>query len=203
MSDEPIGTTQMQLWLDKVRQGDLQAREEILRHFGVRLERLTRKMLQNYPGVKRWEDTHDVLQNAVLRLLRALRDVRPGSMREFFGLASVQIRRELLDLAKHYYGPEGLGAHHASHAGNSSAPVPDAVDSASDPSQLAEWREIQQRLDRLSEEDRELVGLLYYQGLSQKEAADILKVSERTVQRRWLSTGRNLHDLLAGDWQDP
>jgi RNA polymerase sigma factor (sigma-70 family) len=200
MADEGTGTTQMQLWLDQMREGDPQARDEILRHFGGRLERLTRKMLQNYPGVRRWEQTDDVLQNAVLRLLRALREVRPGSMREFFGLASVQIRRELLDLAKHYYGPEGAGAHHASRAGDSAVPVPDAVDSGDDPSQFAEWREMQQQVDRLPEEERELVGLLYYQGLSQAEAAVLLNVSVRTLQRRWQSTLLNLHDLLSGDW---
>jgi DNA-directed RNA polymerase specialized sigma24 family protein len=88
-----------------MRDGRVQAPDELISHVRERLQRLTRKMLQDYPGVKRWEQTDDVLQNALVRLLRALRDVRPASMREFFGLASVQIRRELLDLAKHYYGP--------------------------------------------------------------------------------------------------
>jgi RNA polymerase sigma-70 factor (ECF subfamily) len=197
MGDELAGTTLMQHWLDEMREGDPQARDKILHHFGGRLKRLTRRMLQDYPGVRRWEQTDDVLQNAVLRLLRALREVRPGSMRKFFGLAGVQIRRELLDLAKHYYGPEGAGAHHDSRAGGSAAPVPDAVDPAGDPSQLAEWRELHQQIDRLPEEERELVVLLYYQGLSQKEAAAILNVSVRTLQRHWQSTLLNLHDLLS------
>src|SRR5882672_10948938 len=100
--------------LERMQDGDLGAREELLRHVRGRLERLTRKMLQDYPRVKRYEQTDDVLQSAILRLLAALRDVRPASTRDFFGLASLQIRRELLDLAKHYYGPEGEGAHHAS-----------------------------------------------------------------------------------------
>src|SRR5213078_3815293 len=60
------------------------------------------KMLGQFPAVKSWEDTHDVMQNSLLRLLRSLRELRPNSTREFFGLASEQIRRELLDLVKHY-----------------------------------------------------------------------------------------------------
>jgi len=203
MSDELTGTKRMHLWLDQMREGHAQARDEVLRHVGERLQRLTRKMLQDYPGVKRWEQTDDVLQNALVRLLRALRDVRPGSMREFFGLASVQIRRELLDLAKHYYGPEGPGAHHASRPGDSAAPVPEPADSAQDPSRLAEWREIHQQIDRLPEEEREIVSLLYYQGLSQAEAAAILGVTVRTVQRHWRSALLKLHDLLSGDWYHP
>ena len=199
MGEEQAGTTQMQLWLDQMRQGDPQVRDKILRQVGGRLERLTRKMLQNYPGVRRWEQTDDIFQNAVLRLLRALQDVRPGSMRAFFGLASVQIRRELLDLAKHYYGPEGAGANHASRAGDSAGPGLEVADSAGDPSQLAQWREIHQQVDCLPEPERELVDLLYYQGLSQAEASVLLNVSVRTLQRRWQSTLLNLHDLLSGE----
>jgi len=52
----------------------------------------------------------------------------------------------------------------------------------------------------LPEEEREIVSLLYYQGLSQAEAAAILGVSVRTVQRYWQSALLKLHDLLSGDW---
>ncbi len=104
MADDLGGTTRMHLWIDQMREGNGQAHDAILRHVSERLKRLTRKMLQDFPGVRRWEETDDVSQNAIQRLLRALRAVRPASMREFFGLAAMQIRRELLDLAKHYYG---------------------------------------------------------------------------------------------------
>ena len=33
-----------------------------------RLTRLTHNMLKDYPGVHRWEETDDILQNATLRL---------------------------------------------------------------------------------------------------------------------------------------
>lgn len=199
MADDLGGTTRMHLWIDQMREGNGQAHDAVLRHVSERLKRLTRKMLQDFPGVRRWEETDDVSQNAIQRLLRALRAVRPASMREFFGLAAVQIRRELLDLAKHYYGPEGAGAHHASAYHDSTARVPEAADSASDPSRLAEWREMHQQVGLLPVEEREIVELLYYQGLSQAEAASLLDVSVRTVQRRWINAQLKLRDLLSGD----
>ncbi len=40
--------------------------------------------------------------------------------------------------------------------------------------------------------------LLWYQQLSQAEAAQLLNVSERTVKRRWASARLKLHDALGG-----
>lgn len=203
MSDDIPQTTQMVLWLERMQAGDLGAREELLRHVGGRLERLTRKLLQDYPRVKRYEQTDDVLQRATLRLLGALREVQPTSTRDFFGLASLQIRRELLDLARHYYGPEGEGAHHASLPGDrSGAVMPEKADPADDPSRLAAWCEFHEKVKLLANEQHEVFALLYYQGLTQAEAAVILKVTVRTVQRRWQSSLLSLHDLVQGAWPE-
>jgi RNA polymerase sigma-70 factor (ECF subfamily) len=191
MADEPLHTTNLRGWLQRMQDGDAAARDELLHHARDRLERLTRKMLQDFPGVKRWEQTDDVLQNSLQRLLRALGEVRPDSTRTFFALAALQIRRELLDLVKHYYGPLGPGAHHDSH-------VPDRADSTPGPALLAEWCEVHRLIERLPEKEREVVDLLYYQGLRQAEAAALLEVSVRTVQNRWQSALLHLHDLLDG-----
>jgi RNA polymerase sigma-70 factor (ECF subfamily) len=59
---------------------------------GERLERLARKMLRGFPAVRRWEGTGDILQKASLRLLQALRKVRPDSTRQFFALAGKHMR---------------------------------------------------------------------------------------------------------------
>src|SRR4051812_15323811 len=107
-------TTQLVEWLARMRSGDAAARDELIRGFQGRLELLARKMVGRDRRVGRWVDAEDVLQSALLRLLRALESVRPDSTRAFFGLAAEQIRRELLDLARHYYGPEGEGANHDS-----------------------------------------------------------------------------------------
>src|SRR4051812_18581982 len=102
MADQSFHSTKLQGWLERIRAGDAAAREELLRCVGERLEALTRTMLRGFPAVKRWDDTGDVFQGAVLRLLRCLRDVEMASTRDFMNLAAVQIRRELLDLARLY-----------------------------------------------------------------------------------------------------
>ena len=84
MTDPHAHTAQLQLWLDRLQAGDAsgfeEARAEIVNHACDRLEKLTRRMLRNYPRVRRWEQTGDVLQNAMLRLHRSLEAVR-GTVR--------------------------------------------------------------------------------------------------------------------------
>jgi RNA polymerase sigma-70 factor (ECF subfamily) len=204
MSD---ASTQLQFWIDRLQAGDEQARQEVLNFAAERLRRLVRKMLKDYPGVGRWEQSDDVLQNTVVRLSRALREVRPPTVRDFFRLAAWHIRRELIDLARHYYGPEGLGAHHATHtpdrAGDGPAPpAPEATDESHDPGRLVGWGEFHRQIESLPEPEREVVDLLWYQGLSQAEAARLLGVTERTVKRRWAAARLKLHEALHGERPD-
>ena len=112
MADEP--TARLQQCLERLQAGDENARSELLAGVCERLGRLTRAMLGDYRRLLRWEQTDDVLQGALLRLHRALETVRPGTLREFYRLAAVQVRRELIDLARHHFGPEGAAAHHES-----------------------------------------------------------------------------------------
>src|SRR3954465_10127526 len=114
MVDPTAQTTRMIQGLARMRAGDASARDELTRGFQGRLELLARKMVGRDRRVSRWVDAEDVLQNALSRLLRALGTTQPDSTRAFFGLAAEQIRRELLDLARHFYGPEGEGANHDS-----------------------------------------------------------------------------------------
>jgi RNA polymerase sigma factor (sigma-70 family) len=198
-------SSQLQGWLDRLRAGDDSARDELLAATCERLTRLSRKMLQDYPGVRRWEQTDDVLQNAVLRLCRALKDVRPASAREYFRLAALQIRRELIDLARHYYGPQGPGAWHSSQpaerpSGSTLPPGPEVRDSTLDPVRLAAWGEFHQQVAALPDPEREVFELLWYQELTQPEAARVLGMPERTLQRHWRAARLKLHQALQGVW---
>jgi RNA polymerase sigma-70 factor (ECF subfamily) len=201
--DSSPQTLQIQGWLQRMRAGDPAAPDELLRHVSARLQRLTRQMLKGHPAVRRWVETGDVLQGALVRLLRAVQNVQPSSARDFFALAAQQIRRELIDLARHYYGPRGLGANHATHAaeGSDLRPAHEGADH-SEPGALAEWCEFHEKIEELPEEQREVVGLLFYQGLSQAEAAELLGVTVRTVQRRWHAALVQLHDTMKGQWPE-
>jgi RNA polymerase sigma factor (sigma-70 family) len=200
MTNSNSQQTVMQQLLHRAVAGDTEAIDAVLRHNCDRLTSLTRRMLGDFQRVRRWAETDDVLQNALLRLVGALRDVKPGNMRDFLALATLQIRRELIDLARRFYGPEGIGANQDSRApGISNGPgCQEKGDLSHEPSSLAQWSELHQKIGELPEEERDVVGLLFYQGLSQAEAAEVLDLSLRTVQRRWHTALAKLHRLWTG-----
>ena len=197
MIDTNSQLSMMQQLLPRAVAGDEAAVDALLRHCSERLTLLTRRMLGDFQRVRRWAETDDVLQNAMVRLVGALRSVKPLTPREFLGLATLQIRRELLDLARHYYGPEGIGANHDSR-GNTDSAV-DKSDVRHEPSSLAQWTELHEQIGALPDEEREVVGLLFYQGLSQAETAEMLNLSVRTVQRRWHDALCKLHRVWKGE----
>jgi RNA polymerase sigma-70 factor (ECF subfamily) len=204
MADSSTQTAQIQAYLDRLRGGDEAARGELLDCACERLRNLARKMLRHYPNVHRWEQTDDVLQNAALRLYRTLRQLTVQTPRDFFRLAALNIRHELLDLARHYYGPLGQGPRHvtwgpgAATASGDCGPA-DPADPAADPGRLAVWGEFHEQIGALPDLEREVFDLLWYQGLSQADAADLLGVSERTVKRRWQTARLKLHEALKGE----
>lgn len=158
-------------------------------------------MLRGFPQVRRWEQTGDVVQNASLRLLRALEQIDLENPRHFLGLAATQIRRELIDLARHYQGPHGLGAQHASNVvdvnqDGSSAKIDPLDPNAESPSELAAWCELHTSIDALPDEEREVCVMMLYLGLTQREASELLGVSERTVRRRWQEIRLKIHELM-------
>jgi RNA polymerase sigma-70 factor (ECF subfamily) len=194
---------QCEAWIERLQAGDETARAGLLGHACDQLRSLTRKMLRDFARVRRWEETDDVLQNALVRLWNALRQVTPRSVRDFYALASLQIRRVLIDLARQYYGPEGLGANQTSYLEGDNSEggpraAPDRADTTYDPGRLAVWSEFHRRVDTLPEEEREAFDLLWYQEVPQLEAARLLGISEATLRRRWLSARRRLHEFLTG-----
>jgi RNA polymerase sigma-70 factor (ECF subfamily) len=192
----------LQGWIDRMNAGDPAARDQLIKHASKRLRTLTRRMLRHFRRVRRWEDTDDVLQNAVVRLLRALRAAPPESVASFFRLATCQVRRELLDLARHYYGPRGPGTRHHSDppaAAEGATPAPaEPSDSTNDPARLAQWTELHAAVEGLPADERDVFELVWYQGLAHAEAAAVLGVAEVTVRRRWLSARLGLRDVLGG-----
>lgn len=189
----------------RLNRGDPLARELLIERSCERLQRLTSRLLDDFPSVRRWESTDDVFQRFVLNLYRSLSEVRPQNGRAFLGLAAVQIRRKLIDLSRHYR-LENKAYKWNERIGNSELGDAGSVESVAQltagPATLQRWTEFHQLVDELPPEEREIMGLLYYQGLSQSEAAEILQVSERTVKRRWREARLKLHQLLGDSLLD-
>lgn len=201
MSDPSVDTALLHNWLERMRAGDQTARDEMLRSLCGRLERLARKMIQRFPDVHRFAQTDDVLQNSLMRLLRALQEVQPTSMRDFFGLAAEQMRRELLDLARHFHGREGVEANLARQgpSDDTRPPAPDPPAPAEDPDDLEKWSTFHLEVAKLPVEEREVVGLLYYHGWTQAEVAELFGIHVRTVRRRWEAALVKLHRVLRAE----
>jgi RNA polymerase sigma-70 factor (ECF subfamily) len=156
---------------------------------------LASQRLAGFPALRRWVETDDVLQNALLRLHRCLNEVKPPTVAAFFGLAALQIRRELLDLSKSVFGTEGVGANHNTDAdggavGQAPSPMP------------TDWGRFHEMTETLPEEERQVIDLLFIHDMTQEEAAAVLGVSHRTVKRRWLSARVRLGELLRGENDD-
>ena len=190
--------------LERVRSGDDEARAALIECSCQRLLRLTQRMLHGqFSDLRRWEDTGDVLQQALLRLHRSLEKIKPGSVRQFYRLAGQQIRWELIDLCRHHFGPQGIGAHYQSDYGEGPASTSakrrhEAADDTVGPAQLMEWTEFHEQVDALPEEEREVFDLLWYQQLSQQDAATVLGVSLGTVKLRWQRAKLRLHKVFHG-----
>jgi RNA polymerase sigma factor (sigma-70 family) len=193
-------TTQLQILVDRMNAGEAGAREELIARACERLRRLTRKIFQDYRRVRRFEDTGDVLQNAVLRLMRRLKNVGVASVAEFFYLAAREIRLELIDLVRHYYGPAGQGtkerdleqpsANGGDGAGRERADVFEEAGS------LAFWTEFHKRAQSLPVLERCIFDLVWYHGMTREEAAAVLNVSLATVKRHWVAARLLLQEFV-------
>jgi RNA polymerase sigma-70 factor (ECF subfamily) len=198
MADD--STTQLQDLIARMRAGVPSARDELLGRSYNRLTALARKMLRGFSRVRSFEDTGDVLHDALPRLLQALEAAPPASPADFFRLSARQIKWELQDLVERYYGPKGPGGKHALPSGEASADSAplfgDKADTTHEPARLALWREFHAQVEALPEEERDVFDLVWYQGLTQAEAAQVLGVAQVTVRRRWMSARLRLQDLL-------
>jgi RNA polymerase sigma-70 factor (ECF subfamily) len=165
-----------------------------------RLRLLARRMLSQYPSVGRWDETDDVLQEALVRLDRALIQVSPGSDLHIMRLGALQIRRVLLDLARRYSSSHHFASNHESREVEELM----GTDRLSSDGSLTieDWSEFHRQADQLPPPLREVVDLLWYMGLSQREVADTLEVTERTVQRRWREARLALHQRVCCQDQD-
>jgi RNA polymerase sigma factor (sigma-70 family) len=120
-------------------------------------------------------ETEEMLGGVVEGLLRAMRSIRPQTVRQFFALANQHMRWQLNDLARRLDEQptavelrEGL------------FPAPASSGSGITP----DGRRMLDAIDNLPEDEREVFGLVRMQGLTKADAANVLDVSAKTVQRR-------------------
>lgn len=195
-----FSTVHVRRLLDALAAGDSGARDEIVSRALDRIRQFSRRQLHEFPRVARWEQTDDVVQGVAQRLHRALDSMRPRTPRDLFNLCGQMIRRELIDLKRKHFGPEGIGANYVSPAPASAASgtqLPQhKSDTTYDPAKLARWTELHEAVAALPEEFVEVFNLVWYHELTYQEAAQVLEVSARTVARRWCEARLRVQHLL-------
>jgi RNA polymerase sigma-70 factor (ECF subfamily) len=198
MPEPAFNSANLQDYLNRWQAGDRAAADDLLRATGARLEKLARRMTRSFPNVRVQADTGDVLQNSLIRLLRTLRTLRPATTRDFFNLAAVHIRRELLDLARRCKGKGWLPLEVPDDSDRPAAHV-EPTEEVTTTEDFELWVRFHQAVDELPVEEREVVGLVFYHGWTQVRIAELFNVDERTIRRRWSSACERLRELVGSD----
>ncbi|MDY3552920.1 sigma-70 family RNA polymerase sigma factor [Gemmata sp. JC717] len=192
-------TAAVQCYLDELA-GDTPAEPVVRALLGRAVRRLNQLcatlLYRHYPRLTRPPlnlQSNELLGAVVERLLKALREARPASVREFFALAAQHMRWELNDLAR------SLDEQPDMVAVDGLVPAPPGSDSGLS----SECRRIIAVIDTLPPEEREVFDLVRLQGMTQVEAAAVLGVAARTVKRRLdrglLLLAERLSDLRPSD----
>jgi RNA polymerase sigma factor (sigma-70 family) len=197
-------TIAVQRYLDEL--GEESTAEPVVRALldrsAQRLQQLCNGLLyRRYPRLTRPPTNlvaDELLSAVVERLLKALREARPTTTRQFFALACQHIRWELNDMARRLDERPPVAELRdemmAAPAESVSGPTADAS-------------RILKAIEDLPEPDREAFDLVRIQGMSQAEAAGVLGVSPMTVNRRLhralQQLAVSLADLYPDDDDDP
>jgi RNA polymerase sigma factor (sigma-70 family) len=192
-------TIAVQRYLDELPRQGSSAAEPIVRALldraVSRLQQLCASFLyRRYPRLTRppLNLVADELLSAVIeRLLKALRQARPPTARQFFALACQHIRWELNEMARRLDEQPPVAELRDDLA-------PASASAATSASGLtADARRILAAIEDLPEEEREAFDLVRIQGLPQAEAAEVLGTSTSTINRRLHRGLRRLAAALA------
>jgi RNA polymerase sigma factor (TIGR02999 family) len=163
--------------LDRVHQGEAQAAEELLPLVYEELRKLAAsKMAHEIPG--------QTLQPTALvheAWLRLGADVQPSwqNRAHFFAAAAEAMRRILIDVARRKRQVRHGGEQQRVPLERTDIALPD------DRELLLQVHEVLDELAAVHPMKAQVVKLRFFVGLSTKETAEVLRVSERTIERDW------------------
>lgn len=185
--------------------------EGLLTRFRPRLERMMAVRLD--PRVRRRVDPDDVLQEAFLEASRRLEEYLEQRPMPFFlwvrlltGQKLAELHRRHLDAARRDVGRE-ITPGSIPHASSVSL-ARCFVDPGRSPARAVAHAEalarVQKGLEELSEPEREILALRYFEGLSSEEAATVLGLSLSGANKRLVMALHSLRSALpAGDVPTP
>jgi RNA polymerase sigma factor (sigma-70 family) len=206
VSDESTAVLQGQL--ERALTGDAEARQRLLELTRDRLVHHARRFLHGrYARLEPFAQTDDVVQQLYIKILGnqdrfwVNAEGKPlRTMAEFFGHASAWMRDVLCDLLRKAYGRGDNRPAVLPLDGGTSGTGPRHEPSSStlDGEKLRRWTEFHEAAARLPDDLRAVFDLLWYQELSQAEAAALLGIAVPTVKLRWMKARLQVQEALGG-----
>jgi RNA polymerase sigma-70 factor (ECF subfamily) len=170
MADAPVG--EISLLLGRMRDGDASARDRLLPLVYRDLEHIA-AAYQRAPGVSL--EPRGLVHELYLRLATTPIDAR--DRKHFFAVAALAMRQILADRARR--------KRTAKRGGDAMRVTLSGVAGKNDTVDGAAIEEALRRLEALSPRQARIVELRCLVGLTVVETADVLDISERTVQSEW------------------
>src|SRR5262245_5346538 len=207
MSDE--STTVLQGQLERAMTGDAAARQRLLELTRDRLTRHARRFLHgHYARLEPFAQTDDVVQQLYLKILRnperfwVKADGDPvQTLAEYFGHTSAWMRDVLCDLLRQACGRDDNrpAALPLDGGPSDTGPGYEPSSTTAEGEKVRRWTEFHEAVARLPDDLRAVFDLLWYQEMSQAEAAELLGFAVRTVKLRWMKARLQVQQALGGD----
>jgi RNA polymerase sigma factor (TIGR02999 family) len=182
--------------IDRTEAGDAAARDELFGRLYDELRRLAHQRV-TFAARNTLLDTSALLHETYLRMAKG-NDLRFEDRGRYFGYASQVMRGVVVDFAR---------ARSAQRRGGGRAMVTlntDIIDAtAADEQQVLRIHEALDELLRIDERLVRVVEMRYFAGLTEKEVASALGVTDRTVRRIWEKARYLLAAALTEDGRPP
>jgi RNA polymerase sigma factor (TIGR02999 family) len=164
--------------LSRMQQGDGTARDALFAAAYRELRRLAHSRLHD-GGRNTVLDTTALVHESWLRLVQA-GELKIDERRAFFGYAAQVMRSVIVDSAR-----ERLAQRRGGGAQRLTLSTDLAQHVAQDEQDIVRVHEALQELEKADARAAQMVEMRYFGGYSDKEIAETLAVTERTVQRDW------------------
>jgi RNA polymerase sigma-70 factor (ECF subfamily) len=206
MNDE--STAVLQTYLERGLTGDAEARQRLLELTRDRIMRHAHRFLHGrYARLEPFAQTDDVVQQLYIKILQNqdrfwvnARGEPVRTLAEYFGHTSAWMRDVLCDLLRKEYGRDDNRPPVLPLDGGPSDTRPRHEPSSNtlDAEKVQGWTEFHEAVARLPDDLRVVFDLLWYQEMSQAEAAALLDIAVPTVKLRWMKARLRVEQALGG-----
>ncbi len=196
MNDMNSTSVMLQSCLNRVQQGDAEATKQLVGLAYERMRVLAHRIFAPGDPLRVEMDPTELVDEAYVRILRAVDAAKPPSVRDFLSLAALKIRQQLWDEAREYRRRRG---------GKPRGPdiddevnVPQGKDVS--PSGLVIRQQFleaaKKTIEGLTTGERRLFYLLRIREMSQEQAAERLGIDKSTVKRSLREVKLKIFDVI-------